>query len=432
MARVAQEGKLSYKARGRAERLAASASAHRVFLGTPYVAGATGGETVTDWNSFMPWKQQGGGGGGPWGGGGGNGGGQGPWGGRSQGGGGGPSGGPPDFEDLIRKGQDRFRSAMPGGFGGGKGIIAIVVLIVFAWLLSGLYRVQPGERGIELMFGEYINTTQPGLNFWFPWPIGSVQRPNVEKTNQINVGFRSLGTVGRTDNIRDVEEESLMLTGDQNIIDIDFVVQWRISNARDFLFNIRDPESTIKLAAESSIREIVGQTPLEEALATKRTEVETRTRDVLQRIMDSYKAGVFIADVKMQKVDPPQKVIDAFNDVQRARQDKERQQNEAEAYRNDIVPKAKGEASRQLEQAAAYREQLIKEADGEAKRFISVYDAYKTGKDVTLRRLYLERMQEVLRNSEKVIIDKGQGGAGVVPYLPLPELKKKTEGARQQ
>ena len=197
------------------------------------------------------------------------------------------------------------------------------------------------------------------------------------------------------------------------------------------MFNIRDPQTTIKLAAESSIREIVGQTPLEEVLATKRTEVEAKTREVLQRIMDDYKAGVFIADVKMQKVDPPQKVIDAFNDVQRARQDKERQQNEAEAYRNDIVPKAKGEASKQVEEAMAYRERLGKEAEGEAKRFISVYDAYKTGKAVTLKRLYLERMQDVLSKSEKVIVDKGQGGTGVVPYLPLPELRKRTSGESQ-
>lgn len=380
----------------------------------------------------MPWKQQGGGGGGPWGGGGGNGGGQGPWGGKSSGGGGGGGGGvggPPDLEDLIRKGQDRFKNLMPGGFGGVKGIFLGLLVIVFVWLLSGLYRVQPGENGIELLFGEYVNTTEAGLNFWAPWPVGSILRPNVEQTNQINVGFRSLGA-GRGDASRDVPEESLMLTGDQNIIDIDFVVQWRIKNAKDFLFNIRDPQATVKLAAESSIREIVGQTRLEEVLATKRTEVETRTRDVLQRIMDDYKAGVFIAEVKMQKVDPPQKVIDAFNDVQRARQDKERQQNEAEAYRNDIVPKAKGEASRQLEQAAAYRERLIKEADGEAKRFISVYEAYLTGKDVTLRRLYLERMQDVLQKSEKVLVDKGQGGSGVVPYLPLPELRKRSQGAQ--
>ena len=378
----------------------------------------------------MPWKQQGGGGGGPWGGGGG---GQGPWGGRQSGGGnsGGGMGGPPDLEELLRKGQDRFKKVMPGGFGGGKGILLVLVAVVAIWGLSGFYRVQPGERGIELMFGRYTNSTDAGLNWWFPWPIGSVARPNVEKTNQINIGFRAVGALSNTENIRDVSEESLMLTGDQNIIDIDFVVQWRIKNPQEFLFNIRDPQQTIKLAAESSIREIVGQTPLEETLATRRAEVEARTRDLLQRIMDDYRAGVFIAEVKMQKVDPPQKVIDAFNDVQRARQDKERQQNEAEAYRNDVVPKAKGEASRMLEQAAAYREQLIKEADGEAKRFISVYDAYKTGEDVTVRRLYLERMQKVLNESDKVIIDKGEGGQGVVPYLPLPELRKR-EGSAQQ
>ncbi|MEX2454300.1 MAG: FtsH protease activity modulator HflK [Rhodospirillaceae bacterium] len=378
----------------------------------------------------MPWKQQGGGGGGgPWGGGGG----QGPWGGRQSGGGSGGGGGmagPPDFEELIRKGQERFKNMMPGGFGGARGVIAIVVVAIFVWLLSGLYRVQPGERGIELMFGRYVNTTDAGLNFWFPWPIGSVATPNVERTNQINIGFRGIGA-GGTETIRDVQQESLMLTGDQNIIDIDFVVQWRIKNASDFLFNIRDPQTTIKLGAESAIREIVGQTPLEEALATKRAEVETRTRDLLQRILDNYNAGVFLADVKMQKVDPPQQVIDAFNDVQRARQDKERQQNEAEAYRNDIVPRAKGEASRMMEQAAAYRERLIKEADGEAKRFISVYDAYKTGEDVTLRRLYIERMQSVLQASDKVIIDQGAGGNGVVPYLPLPELKKREGSAAQ-
>ena len=378
----------------------------------------------------MPWKQQGGGnGGGPWGGGGGQGGGgggQGPWGGGGQ-------SGPPDFEGLIRKGQDRVRQFLPGGLGGFRTVLLIVLLAVLVWMLTGLYRVQPGEKGVELLFGRFVKTTDPGLNFWAPWPLGSVVTPNVERTNQLNIGFRALGAgsrnVNRTESIRDVAEESLMLTSDQNIIDIDFVVQWRIGKPRDFLYNIRDPQQTIKRGAESSIREIVGQTPLEETLATKRQEVEVRTKDVLQRILDDYKAGVIIAEIKLQKVDPPQKVIDAFNDVQRARQDKERQENEANAYRNDILPKAKGEAERLRAEAEAYREQLIKEADGEAKRFISVYDAYMGGRDVTLRRLYLERMQEVMKNSEKVIIDRGQGG--VVPYLPLPELRKRAQGASQ-
>ncbi len=221
-----------------------------------------------------------------------------------------------------------------------------------------------------------------------------------------------------------------MLTGDQNIIDIDYVVQWRIKDAAAYLFNIRNPDATIKLASESAIREIIGQTPLEDALATKRVEVETKTKDLLQKILDSYQAGVAIDEIKMQKVDPPSAVIDAFNDVQRAKQDRERQQNEAQAYSNDIVPKAKGEASKMVQDATAYKEKLTKEADGEAKRFISVYNAYKTNEVVTRRRLFLERMQDVFGRSEKVIIDSGQGGPGVVPYLPLPELRKRAQGGQ--
>ena len=220
-----------------------------------------------------------------------------------------------------------------------------------------------------------------------------------------------------------------MLTGDQNINDIDYVVQWRIKNAADFLFNIRNPEATVKLASESAIREVVGQTTLEDALARKRTLVETSTVEVLQKILDNYKAGVFITSIKLQKVEPPQQVIDAFNDVQRARQDKERQQNEAYAYRNDIVPKAKGEAARMIQEATGYKERMVLEAEGEAKRCLSVFDAYKGNKAVTRSRLYLERMQKVFKDSEKVIIDPGKGGNGVLPYLPLPELRKRSSGA---
>ena len=367
----------------------------------------------------MPWQQQGGGG---------------PWGGGSRGG-----AQPPDFEDMLRKGQDRFRRMMPGGLGTGKGVLLVLAVIVTLWLMTGIYRVQPGEQGVEMLFGQFIKQTGAGLHWWPPSPIGAVHTPNVQRTNTISVGFRDAVGGGRAAAIRDVPEESLMLTGDQNIIDIDYVVQWRIKSARDFLFNIRDPEATAKLASESAIREVVGQTSLEDALALKRTAVENKTKALLQQILDQYGVGVFIAEVKMQKVDPPQTVIDAFNDVQRAKQDRERQQNEAEAYANDIIPKAKGESQRIIQGATAYREKVIKEAEGEAKRFLSVYNAYKTGKDVTLKRLYLERMQEVLRTSEKVIIDKGQGGPGVVPYLPLPEIRKRvgrpatgTTGGAQQ
>jgi membrane protease subunit HflK len=364
----------------------------------------------------MPWQQQGGSGGG------------GPWGSGSGGGGGGGGGGqPPDIEEMLRRGQDKFKKMMPGGFGGAKGMTLIGLVILGFWLFSGVYRVQPGEQGVELLFGKFVKQTGSGLHFWFPSPIGQAMTPNVDRTNTLAVGFRSTGGVGRGSAIRDIPEESLMLTGDQNIIDIDFVVQWRIKNARDFLFNIRDPQGTVKVAAESAIREIVGQTPLEDALAKKRQDVEDKTKILLQKILDGYGAGVYITEVKMQKVDPPQPVIDAFNDVQRAKQDKEHQQNQANTYRNDIVPKAKGEAARMVEEATAYREQLIKEADGEAKRFLLVYEAYKGGKEVTIKRLYLERMQDVLKNSEKIIIDSKNGGQGVVPYLPLPELRKRSK-----
>lgn len=326
---------------------------------------------------------------------------------------------------MLRRGQDRFRRAMPGGFGGGKSVILIVLVAVAVWLASGFYRVQPGEQGVELVFGEFVKTTSPGLNYWFPSPIGEVIKPDVERINTITIGYR--GSADRSTVQRDVETESLMLTGDQNVIDIDFVVQWRIKDAANFLFQLREPEGTVKIAAESAIREVIGQSNLEEALTVRRQIIEDTTEELLQRVLDSYNAGVHVADIKMQKVDPPQEVIDAFNDVQRARQDQERLVNEALAYKNDIVPRAKGRAEQILAAAKAYKEEVIKNAEGEAARFLSVYNTYKDAKDVTTRRLFLERMQQVLKGSEKVIIDRGQGGQGVVPYLPLPEIQKRSQ-----
>ena len=290
---------------------------------------------------------------------------------------------------------------------------------------DSFYRVQPGEQGVTLLFGKWVGTTGPGLNYFLPAPIGEVIKPNVERTNQIEVGFRGAGNVGSGNNSRDVPEESLMLSGDQNIIDIDYVVQWRISDAGSYLFNVRDPENTIKLASESAIREVIGKTSLEEALTVGRVRVEEQTRTLLQEIMNGYESGIFIAEVKMQKVDPPAEVIDAFNDVQRARQDRDRSQNEALAYRNDIIPRAKGEAERTILQARAYKDRVTKEAQGEAERFTSIYNSYLTAQDVTTRRLYLETMQEILSKSDKVIIDQNAQGNGVVPYLPLPEVQKR-------
>ena len=351
----------------------------------------------------MAWNQQGGGGQGPW--------------------GRGPGTPPPDVEELLRRSQDKFKNLMPGGISSPRGFILIVLGVIAIWMFSGFYRVQPGEQGVELLFGKFVKVTAPGLNYWPPAPIGQVFKPNVEHTNQITIGYRTNGDA-RGSGVRDVQQESLMLTGDQNIIDVDFVVQWRIKNAADFLFNIRNPEATVKISAESAIREVIGQTSLEDALTVKRGEVEGATKELLQSILDSYGAGVYVVDIKQQKVDPPTEVIDAFNDVQRAKQDQERSVNEAVAYRNGIVPRAKGEAARMVQEALAYKEKVTKEAEGEAERFLSVYEAYKTGKEVTIERLYIERMQGVLQKSDKVIIDN-KGGAGVVPYLPLPELQKK-------
>ncbi|OKH88300.1 FtsH protease activity modulator HflK [Thalassospira sp. TSL5-1] len=368
----------------------------------------------------MPWNSQGGGG--PWGNGGGNKGGQNPWGKRPSGGNGGGST-PPDLDEMIRKGQERLKKMFPGGGGGAKGIVLIGLAIIGIWLLTGFYRVQPGEQGVTLLFGKWVGTTGPGLNYFLPAPIGEVITPNVERTNQIEVGYRGSGMGANA--TRDVPEESLMLTGDQNIIDIDYVVQWRIRDAGAYLFNIRDPETTIKLASESAIREVVGKTDLEEALTVGRVQVEEQTRSLLQSILDSYKSGIFISEVKMQKVDPPKEVIDAFNDVQRARQDRDRSRNEALAYRNDIIPRAKGNAERMIMEARAYKDQVVKDAQGEAARFESVYNSYLTAKDVTKRRLYLETLQEVLKGSTKIILDQKDGN-GVVPYLPLPEIQKQS------
>jgi membrane protease subunit HflK len=364
-----------------------------------------------------PW---GGGGGGPWGGGGGNN----PWGGRDRSGGGGGNA-PPDLEEMLRRGQDRLRRMMPGGFGNLKSLWLLGAAILIFWGISGFYRVQPDEQGVELLFGKYVKSTQPGLNYWFPAPMGEVIRPKVTQTNQITVGFRGSGA-----NIREVPAESHILAGDQNIADIQFVVQWRIRDAGDFLFNIRDPELTVKAAAESALREVVGRNPLQAVMTNQRDIIAQQSRELLQTIMDSYDAGITILDLRIQKADPPKEVIDAFNDVQRAKQDEERLRNEALAYRNDIVPRAKGEAARMVQNATAEKEKLVKEAEGQAARFTAFYQTYIANKDITTRRMYFETMQEILSKADKIIVDEKSSGSGVVPYLPLPEIGKRAKPAQ--
>jgi membrane protease subunit HflK len=365
----------------------------------------------------MPWSNQGGG----WQGGGG---GRGPWGQGPRGGG--PR--PPDLEELLRRSQDRFKGMFPGGGGGGlsgRALGLVVLVVLLGWLATGIYRVNADEQGVVLRFGEYSRTTQPGLNYHWPWPLETVLKPPVERQNREEIGFRSLGNSTRqATTLRDVPDESLMLTGDQNIVDIDFAVQWRIRNAREFLFNVENPPLTIKLVAESAMREVIGKTPIQRVLTEGRGPIEQGTKDLMQLVLDSYRSGIVIQQVNLQKVDPPSQVIEAFRDVQAAKADRERAQNEAEAYRNDIIPRARGEAQRMAQQAEAYKQEVTNNAQGEAARFVSVYNEYRQARDVTARRLYLETMEQILRGTNKVVIDQSKGGAGVLPYLPLPELQR--------
>jgi membrane protease subunit HflK len=328
---------------------------------------------------------------------------------------------PPNFEEMLRRSQDRFRRILPGGFSTGTGVAVVLIAIVVLWMASGFYRVLPDEVGVVLRFGAYNRTTQPGLNYHLPTPIESVLTPSVTRVNRTEIGYRS--GEGRPAGSRQLPEEALMLTGDENIVDINFTVFWVIKDAQAYLFHIRAPEATVKAAAESAMREIVGETQIAQALAEGRGKIESETQHLLQRILDSYGAGIVITQVQMAKVDPPAPVIDAFRDVQRALADRERLRNEAESYRNDILPRARGVAVQTRQDAEAYRAEIVARSQGDADRFTAVYRAFKVAQDVTLQRLYIETMEEILKNSNKIIIDKAaQGQSGVLPYLPLPSL----------
>jgi modulator of FtsH protease HflK len=359
----------------------------------------------------MPWNNQTGGGR-P------GGGGRGPW-------GSGPGGGPrPDLEELLRRGQERLRRALPGNFRG-SGVAVAGGIAVLVWLASGIYVVDPEEQGVVLRFGAFVGRTTPGINYHFPWPIESVETPKVTRENQLNIGYR----LGSSDGTRDVPEESLMLTGDENILDINFTVFWVISDAAQFLFNVQNPEGqldgTIKAVAESAMREVVGKNQIEPILTANREPIQDEVRILMQRILDAYGAGVTITRVQMQKADPPAQVLEAYRDVQAARTDQDRMRNEAEAYANKVVPEARGQAARVIQQAEGYKQQVTAEAQGEAARFISVYDEYKKAPDVTRRRIYLDTMRDVLAETNKVILDN-KSSSGVLPYLPLPALRQGT------
>jgi len=354
----------------------------------------------------MPWTNQGGGSGG---------GGGGPWGRGTQG----PA--PPNLEDLLRKGQDSIRKLLPGGLGG-KGVAIIAALVILAWLvLGGFYRVEPGEQGVAMIFGKVWQTTSAGLNYNLPGPIGSVETPNVERVNRVEVGLRSSVTGNRVSTQRDILEESLMLTGDENIIDIQFVVLWRISDAEDFLFNVRNPVQTIKSVSESAMREIIGRTDFDFARTQGRGEIQVAAKTLIQQTLDDYGAGISISSIELAKVDPPGQVIDAFRDVQAARADKERKNNVAQAYLNQVTQRAEGEATRVVRSAEAYKEEKIATATGDTSRFLAVYAQYRRNPEIVTRRVYLQTMEELMSGMDKILIDTKDGG-GPVPYLPLDKL----------
>ena len=348
-----------------------------------------------------------------------------PGGGEGNGSGRGPT--PPDIDKIIRELQEKIKKFLPGGSSsGGKQAILVLIILGFVWLASGLYRVLPDEQGVVLRFGKFVKTTQPGLNYHIPVPIESVITPKVTKVNRIDIGFRSERDSGFSSSggVADVPQESLMLTGDENIVNIDFSVFWVIKDAGNFLFKIQDPEGTVKAAAETAMREVIARSNIQSILTEGRSVIENDTQEIIQKILDEYTSGIQITQVQTQKADPPDQVIDAFRDVQAARADMERSKNEAEAYANDVIPRARGEAARILQAAEAYKKEVVAKAEGEASRFLAIYNEYKLAKDVTQERMYLETMEKVLADIDKVIIEKNVG-SGVVPYLPLPELKKK-------
>lgn len=342
-----------------------------------------------------------------------------PWGGRNN------EQGPPDLDEVVKKLQDKLGGLFGGGGGKGGGTAAapsggmgaggfgiIVVLLAIVWGISGFYTIHEGTRGVVMQFGAYNDTTMPGLH-WYPRFVQSVERVNVDNVRSIELGFRG--------------DESLMLTQDENIVDIKFAVQYQVKDARDYLFNVRDPDETLRQAMETSVREIVGKSEMDFVLTGGRAEVVARAQDLMQEILDLYQSGLVITSLNMQDAQAPQQVQGAFADAVKAREDEVRFKNEAEAYSNDVLPKARGQAARLLEEANAYKAQVIAEAEGETARFLSVLGEYKQAPNVTRKRLYIDTMESVLSQSSKVVVDtKGNNN---LLYLPLDKLMQREAGA---
>ena len=372
----------------------------------------------------MPWSNQSGGGG-PWGQRNGPGG---PWGPGPTGGGGGGNK-PPDLEDIIRRGQDRIRGMIPGsGQMGGRGAVLIVLAALVVWAMTGIYTVRPDEVGVNLVFGRFVGLSKEGLSYNLPYPIGSYSKPNVTTVRTIEIGARAVEAGRRSPQRIGGGDESLMLTGDENIVDIDFTLQWQVDPAKvtDFVFNLANPDGSVRLLAESAMREVIGRRNIQTILTVDRAAIEAEVKQIAQETLNHYGAGVEILRVNLQKVDPPAQVIDAFRDVQAARQDQDRVRNEAETYASRIVPEARGEATKIVQGAEGYRERSVAEANGQASRFDQVYAEYRKAPDVIRERIFLETMEKVLGGTDKIILDGNATGSGVVPYLPLGELGRRS------
>lgn len=339
------------------------------------------------------------------------------------------SGGTPDLDQVVRNIQRKLAGVFGGRGGGGSSIgIGLILIVALAlWLLSGFYIVQQGERGVVLRFGARHQATEAGLHWHFPYPIETVEKVNVDKVSTIEIGYRSNPRGGGRSK---VPREALMITGDENIIDIEFAVQYRIKDAGDYLFNVRDPEVTIAQATESAVREMVGKSTLDFALTEGRNEVAREARGLLQTILDKYNTGIDVVAVETQKAQPPDEVKPAFDDAVKAREDEQRLKNEAEAYANDVIPRARGAAARLLEEAEGYKASVTARADGDARRFSQIAKEYAKAPAVTRDRLYIETMEQMLSNSSKIYIDQKSGNN--LLYLPIDRLAPRAESAPVQ
>jgi modulator of FtsH protease HflK len=374
--------------------------------------------TLTQKDKHMPWnKDDEGGGQGPWGQGGGNGprkpGNQNNWGGGNRGPG---SNLPPDLDELIRRGKDSLKGALPGGGAGRSGWLLPIALAAAFVVFNSVYQVQPDERGVVMRLGQYNRTADPGLHFAL-WPVERMEKPKVGSVRQINIGMEN--------------NEATMLTSDKNIISVPFSVFWQISDAKSFLYNIADPEELIRNVSQSAMREVVGQTKAQPLLTNGKDLVAADVMQITQGLLDSYQAGVTVTAINLGDVQPPAEVANAFAEVVRAGQDQQRLINEADQYKNQQLRLAEGEAAKLTEDASAYKASVVADAQGEAARFVSVYDQYKNAKDVTRQRMFLETMEEVLGRTNKIIVESGKSGPGIVPYLPLPALQNRSTTQQQ-